>query len=238
MDGCGGTEAMQKYYEAYDLRYRQVHEVGLAWFGGEPTSVIARVMAEYGIAPETPMLEIGCGEGGDAAALLAQGCNLLATDVSPEAVRFCREKYPRWASRFAVLDCLREGLGRRFGFIYAVAVLHMLVLDEDRQGLLTFIREHLSEQGLGLIVVMGDGRLQRTTDVSAAFDVQERTHGPSGRRLQIASTSCRIVTRETLREEMARAGLQVVGMGDTAWEDAPCAMYALVKRGDCHATDV
>lgn len=229
---------MKRYYEAYDLRYRQVHERGLEWFGGQPTPVIAQVMADYAVPQDAPVLEIGCGEGADAAALLAQGWDLLATDVSPEAIRFCREKYPRWAERFAVLDCLADDLPRQFGMIYAVAVLHMLVPDADRQGLLRFVREHLAEDGVGLIVVMGDGEMQRATDVNAAFDVQERVHEASGQVLQLASTSCRIVTREHLREELSRAGLAIAGMGDTAWDDMPFAMYAVVKRGNDDATDV
>lgn len=222
----------KRYYEAYDLRYRQVHEAGLTWFSAQPTPIVAETIEKYGIRPEASMLEIGCGEGQDAAALLAEGCKLLATDVSPEAICFCREKYPQWAEHFAVLDCLKEDLLGRFDFIYAVAVLHMLVPDGDRQKLLAFIRNHLTADGIGLVVVLGDGEMQRATDVNAAFDVQDRVHEASGRTLAIASTSCRIVTREEFRQELTRAGLLVVEMGDTSWDDAPFAMYAVVKRGD------
>ncbi len=223
---------MKRYYEAYDLRYRQVHEAGLSWFAGAPTAIVAQMLAKYRIAPDMPVLEIGCGEGADASALLAEGFDVLATDVSPEAIRFCREKYPRWAEHFAVLDCLRDDLDRQFDFIYTVAVLHMLVPDEDRQGLLTFIRDHLTAEGVGLIVVMGDGEMRRATDIASAFDLQERTHEASGRTLQIASTSCRIVSRAEFRAEMERAGLCIAEIGDTAWDDMPFAMYAVVKRGE------
>lgn len=222
---------MKKYYEAYDLRYRQVHERGLAWFDREPTAVVEETMARYGIGKDTPMLEIGCGEGRDAAILLGKGCDLLATDVSPRAVEFCRERYPQWAERFQVLDCLKETLSRGYDFIYAIAVLHMLVLDEDRQGMLGFIRDHLTADGLGLVVVMGDGETRRATDVDRAFDLQERCHEQSGQVVTIASTSCRMVTREEFREELLRAGLTIMELGDTAWADAPAAMYAIVKRG-------
>lgn len=222
---------MKKYYEAYDLRYQQVHGRGLTWFGGQPTPIVAQTMTKYVVAKAAPMLEIGCGEGNDAAVLLGNGCNLMATDVSPAAITFCREKYPQWADSFRTLDCLRDTLDARFDFIYAIAVLHMLVLDEDRQGMLAFIREHLTAEGMGLIVVMGDGEVQRATDVEAAFDLQERTHGASGEVMQIASTSCRIVTRADFRAEIERAGLTIAEMGDTSWEDTPFAMYAVVKRG-------
>lgn len=223
--------AQRRYYEAYDLRYRQVHARGLEWFSGMPTPIVAQALTKCGISPEAPMLEIGCGEGHDAAFLLERGCNLLATDVSPAAVDFCRGKYPRWAARFEVLDALADPLDARFDFIYAVAVLHMLVPDEDRHALLAFIREHLTEKGVGLVVTMGDGNMQRATDISKAFDVQERTHQHSGETVEIASTSCRIVTREEFCREIEGAGLVIAEMGDTSWDDTPFAMYALVKRG-------
>ena len=222
----------KRYYEAYDLRFRQVHEAGLTWFGTQPTAIVAQTMAKHGVRPESPMLEIGCGEGRDAAALLSAGCNLLATDVSPEAIRFCRETYPQWAEHFAVLDCLKDDPDAQFDFIYAVAVLHMLVPDEDRQALLRFIRNHLTAEGIGLVVVLGDGEMQRATDVKAAFDVQERIHEASGRMLQIASTSCRIVTRAEFRAELTHAGFKMIEIGDTSWDDAAFNMYAVVKRGD------
>lgn len=221
---------MKKYYEAYDLRYQQVHERGLTWFCGEPTAIVAQTMAKYGISTDAPVLEIGCGEGNDAASLLERGCNLLATDVSPAAIAFCRGKYPQWQACFRTLDCLADRLDERFDFIYTVAVLHMLVLDEDRQGMLAFIREHLTEDGVGLIVVMGDGEMQRATDVTAAFDLQERTHAQSGQVLQVAATSCRMVTRGEFRAEIERAGLAVAEMGGTSWDGMPFAMYAVVKR--------
>ena len=222
---------MRNYYEAYDQRYQQVHARGLEWFGGRPTPIVEHVLEQYGTDQSTPVLEIGCGEGNDAAHLLEKGYDVLATDVSPAAVDFCRKKYPQWAERFRTLDCLKDKLDDRFGFIYAVAVLHMLVLDEDRQGMLRFIREHLAEDGAGLIVVMGDGELQRATDISTAFELQERTHQQSGQKMMIASTSCRIVTRDEFREEIERAGLAIAEMGDTSWDDTPFAMYAVVKRG-------
>lgn len=222
---------MRNYYEAYDQRYQQVHALGLEWFGGHHTPIVAQMLEKYGDGVSAPVLEIGCGEGNDAAYLLEKGYDVLATDVSPAAVDFSRKKYPRWAERFRTLDCLKDKLDDRFGFIYAVAVLHMLVLDEDRQGMLHFIREHLAEDGAGLIVVMGDGELQRATDISTAFDLQERTHQQSGQKMMIASTSCRIVTRAEFREEIERAGLAIDEMGDTSWDDTPFAMYAVVKRG-------
>ena len=107
----------------------------------------------------------------------------------------------------------------------------MLVPDEDRQALLTFIRGHLTEKGFGLVVTMGNGEIERATDITQAFDVQSRVHEASGQAVEIASTSCRMVTRETFRREIESAGLVIAEMGDTSWDGTPFAMYAIVKRG-------
>lgn len=229
---------MKKYYEAYDLRYQQVHEKGLEWFDAQPTAAVAQTLQRYAIGKDAAILEIGCGEGRDARALLENGYSLTATDVSPRAVQFCRTKFPRWQEHFQVLDCLKDNPPQKYDFIYAVAVLHMLVPDEDRQALLRFIGTHLTETGVGLVVVMGDGEMQRATDVNTAFDLQERRHQATGQVLKLASTSCRMVTREAFRGEILRAGLSIAEMGDTHWADAPAAMYAVVKKGETYATDV
>ena len=81
---------MRAYYEAYDERYRQIHGQGLAWTADVPTPVVAEVLARYAPDPAAPVLELGCGEGRDARPLLAAGRNLTATDLSAEAVAWCR----------------------------------------------------------------------------------------------------------------------------------------------------
>ena len=79
------SAAAGKYYEAYDQRYKAIHAKGLRWAGDRPTPIVADVAARY--CPEdAKLLEIGCGEGRDAMALLGQGYDLLATDASPEAI--------------------------------------------------------------------------------------------------------------------------------------------------------
>ena len=155
----------------------------------------------------------------------------MATDVSEEAVAFCRAMFQDHAERFRVLDCITERLDERFDFIFAVAVVHMLVLDEDRRSFYRFIREHLAQNGIALIGTMGDGSFERQSDISTAFDLQERTHGASGRTLKIAGTSCRVVGFATFEQELAESGLIIVQQGVTAIEpDFSQMMYAVVKR--------
>lgn len=221
--------AGRSYYEAYDDRYRQVHAEGLLWFTSHPSPIVREVMQRYHITPDRYLLELGCGEGRDAFPLLTDGFNLLATDVAPEAIRFCQEKRPVFSDRFRVLDCVKGTLAERFDFIFAVAVLHMLVPDEDRDGLYRFILEHLKDNGIALICTMGDGECERQSDVAAAFDLQERRC--AGRNVRVAGTSCRMVSRSTFEEELQRNNLMILEIGQTCIpEEFAEMMYAVVRR--------
>lgn len=220
----------RKYYEAYDDRYRQVHGQNLQWFYDDPTPIVGQIMEEFGINRQNSILELGCGEGRDAYPLLKQGYNLLATDISAEANAYAQKKWPEFGDRFQILDCVKGVLPEKFDFIYAVAVVHMLVEDRDRDGFYAFIRNHLSPNGIGLICTMGDGKMERQSDIRTAFELQERTHEQTGTQVRIAGTSCRMVNFETFRSELSRNGLAIVKEGMTsAMPDFSMLMYAVVK---------
>ena len=219
----------RKYYEAYDDRYRQVHGENLQWFADSPSPIVGEIIDRFSIGGK--MLEIGCGEGRDGGWLMERGFDVLATDVSQAAIDYARKRFPEFAGRFQVLDCLKERMGESFDFIYAVAVVHMLVPDEDRDGFYRFIRDHLAPGGKALICSMGNGQWQRQSDISTAFDLQERVHEPTGKTVRIAGTSCRMVDWATFIGEMSRNGLTVIEKGITAVEpDFPQMMYALVEK--------
>ncbi len=224
-------ERGRKYYEAYDDRYRKIHSMGLCWSSDEPTPIVADVISRYGIPKEAKILETGCGEGRDAFALLDRGFDVLATDVSSEAVEHCRRKRPEHAGRFRTLDRVAGGLKGKFPFIYSVAVIHMLTEDSDRHAYLSFIREHLEDGGLALICTMGDGTAERSTDPALAFDEVQRSHdaGP----VTVAATTMRMVSFGTFEKELDRAGLETVEKGLTpSFPDFNELMYAMVKKKD------
>lgn len=219
----------RKYYEAYDDRYRQVHAENLQWFADEPSGIVLQTINRFRISKDARMLEIGCGEGRDARPLLAQGFNLLATDISPEAISYCRKLDPDHAESYSVLDCIGGHTDETFDFIYAVAVLHMLVEDSDRAAFFRFIRDHLKPNGIALVCTMGDGSFERSSDVSTAFDLQERTH-QSGQSIRIAGTSCRMVSFATFEKELTQSGLDIIEEGSCRVEpDFSQMMYAVAK---------
>ena len=221
----------RKYYEAYDDRYCQIHGSNLQWFHDNPSDIVMDTINAYSISKDQRILEIGCGEGRDAYPLLLQGFNLLATDVSSEAIRYCRNKWKDYGERFQVLDCVADTIDCKFDFIFSVAVVHMLVLDEDRNAFYGFIRNHLEPTGIGLICTMGDGCTERQTDINTAFTLQNRIHEQTGREVRIAGTSCRMVSFQTFRQELERNGLAIIEQGYTSVEpDFPQMMFAVVKR--------
>lgn len=222
---------MRKYYEAYDDRYRQVHQENLHWFDEKPSGIVLETIEKFSISKQHRILEVGCGEGRDARFLLRKGYDVLPTDVSQAAVECCRKQDSDHEDAYACLDCLNCNTGEKFDFIYAVAVIHMLVPQEDRDGFCSFFRDHLTDGGIGLICSMGDGTEEMASDISNAFSTRDRLHEPSGRVLHLANTSCRVVTMEKLRKEIEDNGLAILETGHTAVvPDFPEMIYAVVSK--------
>ena len=140
---------MKKYYEAYDERYKTAHRKGVSWSSDKNTPIVLEVIDRY-LNKDTAMLEIGCGEGRDARAVLEKDYDLLATDISSEAIDYCRRIMPEYSDRFMILDGINGYHPYKYDFIYSVAVIHMLVEDEDRKAFYRFIHNHLTDTGLAL----------------------------------------------------------------------------------------
>lgn len=219
----------RKYYAAYEERYRTAHSKGVSWASDQSSPIVMEVVQKYQIKHDDCLLEVGCGEGRDSKVVLDGSYNLMATDISNEAIAYCKRIMPAYEKNFFVLDCLSDRLNKTFDFIYAVAVVHMLVLDEDRNGFYQFIYNHLKPEGLALICTMGDGEFEMQSDISQAFELQKRAH-ESGEML-VAGTSCRMVSFKTLENELARNNLEVMERGITsALPDFNSLMYVVVKR--------
>ena len=218
----------RKYYAAYEERYKTAHANGVSWSSNVSTPIVMEVIERYKISREHKLLEIGCGEGRDSRAVLEHGFPLMATDISEEAITYCRQQMPRYEKHFSVLDCLSANPEEKFDFIFAIAVVHMLVLDEDRDGFYRFIRSHLTSDGKALICTMGNGEFEMQSDISTAFTLQERNHA-SGK-MTVAGTSCRMVSWNKFEKELARNGLTPIEKGITSsLPDFDSLMYAVVK---------
>ena len=220
---------MNKYYEAYDKRYRQVHDKGLTWSTNSNTKIVERIINKYHLEKES-ILEIGCGEGRDARYLLNESYNVIATDISQEAIDYCIKKDITHKSNYKVLDVLSSNSQDKYGFIYSVACLHMLVLDSDRNKYYEYIYNHLENNGYALILTMGDGIKESESDISKAFDNIKRTHQESNQVIEVATTSCRIVNFDTLFKEISN-NFEVVEYGITEIENHfDKIMYIVIKK--------
>lgn len=219
----------RKYYAAYEERYKTAHAHGVSWSSDVSTPVVMEVINKYKINQSNRLLEIGCGEGRDSKIILERGFQLTATDISNEAVEYCKKSMAEYENHFSILDCLSDELNEKFDFIFAIAVIHMLVLDEDRNGFYQFIRSHLAADGIALICTMGNGESEQKSDISTAFTLQERNH-ESGK-MMVAGTSCRIVSWDTFENEISENGLTLVEKGITSSvPNFDSLMYAVVRK--------
>ena len=220
---------MSKYYEAYDKRYKQVHDKGLAWSTNSNTEIVEEIIKKYHLDKEN-MLEIGCGEGRDARYLLNKNYNVLATDISQGAINYCIKNDISHKNNYKVLDVLSDNSKDKYGFIYSVACLHMLVLDEDRNKYYKYIYNHLEDNGYALILTMGDGTKESVSDINKAFDNITRTHQKTNQEIEVATTSCRIVNFDTLFKEVNNK-FQIIEYGITKIEEHfDKIMYILIKK--------
>ncbi len=220
---------MSKYYEAYDKRYKQVHSKGLTWSTNINTGIVEEIIKKYHLDREK-MLEIGCGEGRDARYLLNKNYNVLATDISQEAIDYCVRNDITHKDNYKVLDVLSDNSQNKYGFIYSVACLHMLVLDEDRNKYYSYIYNHLEDDGYALILTMGDGIKESISDIAKAFDDIKRTHQESNQEIEVATTSCRIVNFDTLLKEVNNK-FEVIEYGITEIENHfDRIMYIVIKK--------
>ena len=176
------------------------------------------------------ILEIGYGEERDARYLLNKNYNVIATDISKEAIDYCKKKDIIHKNNYNVLDVLNDKSEEKYGFIYSVACLHMLVLDNDRNNYYEYIFNHLEKNGYALVLSMGDGIKESSSDISKAFNNIKRTHQETNQELNIAATSCRIVNFDTLIKEVNNK-FEVIEYGITEIENHfDKIMYILIKK--------
>ena len=204
---------MKKYYEAYEDRYKTVHnEKGLAWAGETPSFVLKDWLIKYNINEHNKILEIGCGEGQNARFLQKENFNVLASDISPEAIRWCKQKAKQEnidENKYFILDIVDNNLQDKYDCIYSISTIHMLVVDSDRKAFWDFIYNHLNDDGIAIVTSMGNGEFERhNSDITKAFDLDEREF--NNEKIKVATTTCRIVNWEGILKEIDNSNLQVL----------------------------
>lgn len=191
------------YYKAYEKRYKQVYKENMLWSSTLPTPDVINFINDYKINKQDRILDLGCGEGRDAIYLLEKGYNVLAVDYSLSVIDMCNKlssnKYKKHFRRF---DIIEDEIEEKFNYIYSIAVLHMFVLREHRNKFLSFIKTHLTDNGHCLLCVLGDGKQDYTTNIKEAFKDTKRVVMNNNKKLDIATTSCKIVNWVELEKEI------------------------------------
>jgi len=207
---CRNEKKETEYYKAYESRYSQVYENDMLWSSKENTPEVLKCIKNYKISKKNKILDLGCGEGRDAIYLLNDGYNVMAVDYSHTVIKKCKElSNNKYNESFKQFDLIKDKMNCRFDFIYSIAVLHMFVLDEHRNQFLSFVREHLTEDGIGLICVLGDGKKEYVSKIEEAFIKVKRTVINNNKEIKIAATSCKIVNWENLEKEIKNNNLSI-----------------------------
>ena len=198
------------YYKAYEKRYQQVYQKNMMWSTNKRTPEVYEIIKKLKLNNSDKILDLGCGEGRDAIYLLNKKLNVIAVDYSATVINKCNEitKY-KYVNNFKQFDLLKNKMNTKFDFIYSIAVLHMFVLERHRNLFFKFIYEHLNNNGKALICVLGDGITEYSSNISDAFKNIERTVLNNNSKINVATTSCKIVNWNTLLNELSQSNLVV-----------------------------
>lgn len=225
---------MNKYYLAYEERYKRVHSEGLFWFKNQPTPELLEWVKFNKIKFSDEMCEIGCGEGRDALHLAQKGYKITALDVSQTAIKKCMQLASQRGIdvNFVVTDILsaNKTIDKKFNWIYSIATLHMLVEDGDRKQFLRAIYNMLQPGGKLLLINKGDGQLEWKSNPYTAFHLQERTVGETGRNIMVASTSYRAINWEEHKKEIKNAGFSIQKVLNTENDEYEKCMTVYLER--------
>lgn len=229
------------YYKAYDKRYRQTYENNSLWEISERTKEVIDTLKKYKITKNSNILELGCGEGRDAIYLLDNGYNVLGVDYSFTVIDKCNEltNY-KYVNNFKQLDLIENSLNEKFDFIYSVAVIHMFVLDEHRNKFYNFIYDHLKDNGIALIISMGDGALEINSDLEKAFDDTKRVNINTNKEIMVASTSCRVKKIDEMEKEIKLNNFEI--LEEKIIDDVPsfnkCMLFIVKKKMEVKHEDL
>ena len=196
------------YYMAYEKRYSQVYNEKMMWSSNQPTPDVINFFNECNISKNNRVLDLGCGEGRDAIYFLDKGYNISAVDYSKTVIEMCNKiTQNKYKDKFRTFDLIKDKMEEKFDFIYSVAVLHMFITKEHRDKFLTFIKEHLNENGRCLLCVLGNGIESYSSNIEDSFKNVNRTVMNNGTKLNIVATSCRVVNWKELENEIIKNNL-------------------------------
>ena len=233
---------MEKYYGAYEERYRRLEEAGGGtwghraeddWLKGEISSWvhgenIARVM------------EFACGEGAGGAILKALGCIYTGADISPTALAKARALMGSDAD-LRLIDMVEECPGEEiFDGALDISGLHMLITDGHREKYLRNVYRCLKRGGTAFFLQESYRRDAYEGAVGSIKEWQEitgldfSTPQPrmfGDREVMLKLLPARPRNEAGYRAEMENAGFKVEYVRELAESDfMPCSAAILVRK--------
>lgn len=203
-----------KYYQAYDGRYRRVHAEHMLWFLDQPTPEVMEWLRVMDIDKADPICEIGCGEGRDALHLAGLGYCVNGVDISEEAIRTCQQRAleKRLEVTWDRMDLAAPTFktAKSYKWLYTIATLHMLTEATDRKVFLVNLYAMLEPGGSLMLVNKGDGVHETHNQETDAFQLVERTHIETGKKLMLPATSFYQATWVQMESEVLEAGFTIV----------------------------
>lgn len=148
----------QKYYSAYEDRYRRVYSQGIEYWTNDPIEIkdsinrLERFLKYYRLSAKNfKIIEFGCGEGHLAQYLVQKGYEYVGVDLSPSAIAKAKSRLHKFnlSGNFLLGDVTH--LDMIADESYNVSIdnfcLQMLVLDSDRHNYLSEITRILVKGG-------------------------------------------------------------------------------------------
>jgi SAM-dependent methyltransferase len=115
---------------SFESMYRQAGTdfAAIPWAQLAPNPRLLRWLEQTGAPTGARGLVVGCGLGDDAQELARRGLNVTAFDLSPTAIRRCRERFPDSPVDYRVADVLQPPAewGRAFDVIVEIRTLQSL----------------------------------------------------------------------------------------------------------------
>jgi SAM-dependent methyltransferase len=168
------------YYERLGEAGRR-HSIGKPFSDDECGLYLLRAGALFSLLPPPParVLDCGCGTGWLAYFLAQRGYDVVATDVSPDAIRLAREHRlfgnDGGAPQFRVADSESLTFAAEFDAVVFFDSLHHAI---DEAAALRSAYRALRTGGVCIALEPGRGHRRKSRDVDAAFDVTDKDMPP------------------------------------------------------------
>jgi SAM-dependent methyltransferase len=150
-------------YGGYDDGYRACD----CFWGTMPGSLLKLLEQHHPSWTGLQVLDVGCGEGKNAAYLAERGAAVLAVDVSPHAIRNARSAWPTLNIDWRIADVLglRNLTGARsFDLVIAYGLLHCMKSSEDVAKVIDELKDATGRGGYNILCAFNE----RQQDIQAA----------------------------------------------------------------------